>query len=180
MWTSDGLLARPRSRTYISSLAATATLLYATYFNGPNQVCKLLIAKADAGHRRAEDVLAHSAYFIASSTSAAQDSITANDIGNAALIARWGRILLSATLQACRACGDGSDAAFARRCAILIEAEVLPQSARWHRRDLSPLLLSAWRAVLRGLPAAVSVAGAAADGTCSTCQPLTCADMPYF
>ena len=47
-----------------------------------------------------------------------------------------------------------------RRCATLIEREVIPHAARWHRRDLSPLLVAAWRAVLRALaPTAAAAVG---------------------
>jgi hypothetical protein len=38
-----------------------------------------------------------------------------------------------------------------RACAALVAAEVLPQAARWHRRDLSPSLVAAWRAALRAI-----------------------------
>ena len=45
-------------------------------------------------------------------------------------------------------------------CAALIEREVIPHAARWHRRDLSPLLVAAWRAVLRALaPTAAAAVG---------------------
>ncbi len=38
-----------------------------------------------------------------------------------------------------------------RMCAALVSAEVLPQAARWHRRDLAPGLIAAWRAALRAI-----------------------------
>ena len=61
---------------------------------------------------------------------------------------RCARKLLDAVRHACTTAGE-LDPALLCLCASLIAAEVLPQSARWHRRDLSPALLSAWRAVLR-------------------------------
>ena len=36
-------------------------------------------------------------------------------------------------------------------CARLVSAEVLPQAARWHRRDLAPGLIASWRAALRAI-----------------------------
>jgi hypothetical protein len=58
-----------------------------------------------------------------------------------------------AAIQSAGGAGDGRGAAAARAraCAALLEAEALPQAARWHRRDLVPALLAAWRAVLRAL-----------------------------
>jgi len=66
------------------------------------------------------------------------------------LIALCARQALVAVHAAC--CGpDGWDAGHAQACAAVLEAETLPQAARWHRRDLVPALLAAWRAVLRAL-----------------------------
>ncbi len=66
------------------------------------------------------------------------------------LVARCARQALTAIQAAC-AGADGWDAARGRACAALLEAETLPQAARWHRRDLVPALLATWRAVLRAL-----------------------------
>jgi hypothetical protein len=68
------------------------------------------------------------------------------------LVAHCARQALPAIQAAC-CCGRGGgwNAARARACAALLEAEALPQAARWHRRDLVPALLAVWRAVLRAL-----------------------------
>ncbi len=66
------------------------------------------------------------------------------------LVAQCARQALAAIQAACGG-GDGWDAERARVCATLLEAEALPQAARWHRRDLVPALLAVWRAVLRAL-----------------------------
>ncbi len=69
-----------------------------------------------------------------------------------ALVAHCARHALSAiAIRAACWGGDGRDAGRARACAAMLEAEALPQAARWHRRDLVPALLAAWRAVLRAL-----------------------------
>ena len=62
------------------------------------------------------------------------------------LVARCARMLLNAVRHAC---SDRSviDPSLLRLCADLIGEEVLPQSVRWHRRDLSPALIAAWSAV---------------------------------
>ena len=81
------------------------------------------------------------------------DSLSLTD--DAALpapVARAARMLHSAVRRVCQCTADGAlDPSLLRLCAALIEAEVLPQSARWHRRDLSPALVAAWRAVLRAV-----------------------------
>ena len=77
------------------------------------------------------------------------------------------------------ACPDSGGSAGARgwrleMCAALIEAEALPQAARWHRRDLVPAAAAVLRAVLRAVrrtiaapagPAASDAAAAAAAAT---------------
>jgi hypothetical protein len=65
-------------------------------------------------------------------------------------VAHCARLALAAIRAACDG-GDGWDASRARACAALLETEAMPQAARWHRRDLVPALLAAWRAVLRSL-----------------------------
>ncbi len=53
-------------------------------------------------------------------------------------------------------------------CAALVADEELPQAARWHRRDLAPGLIAAWRAVLRTIapPPGYAAAHAAAQAAC--------------
>ena len=61
------------------------------------------------------------------------------------LVARCARQALAAIPA------DTWDASRVRACVTLLEAEVIPQAVRWHRRDLVPALLAAWRAVVRAL-----------------------------
>ncbi len=70
-----------------------------------------------------------------------------------ALVAACARQALATILAAGSGGGRSAvwDAARARACAALLEAEALPQAARWHRRDLVPALLAAWAAVRRAL-----------------------------
>ena len=67
--------------------------------------------------------------------------------------------------------GCGGAAWRLRLCAALIEQEVIPQAARWHRRDLSPALLAAWHAVLTALREATAAAAAAAAGAAPAVRP---------
>ena len=147
------------------------------------QICKAILAN-DKKRTTAE---LDPASLTAASISPARQA----DISQAQLLAATGGVPLPLVARCARdtlvaisaACADGCGGWDAGRVGVvrrLVEAEVLPQAGRWHRRDLAPGLGAAWRAVLRGLPAATSAAGAAAVGTCSTCEPLTCADMPYF
>jgi hypothetical protein len=78
-------------------------------------------------------------------------------------IAHNARTLLSAVRQACSS-GSALDPRRLLMCAELVAAEELPQAARWHRRDLAPGLIAAWRAVLRAIappPGAAAVLAAA-------------------
>ena len=147
------------------------------------QICKAILAN-DKKRTTAE-------LDPASLTAASISSNRKADISQAQLLAATGGVPLPLVARCARdtlvaisaACADGCGGWDAGRVGVvrrLVEAEVLPQAGRWHRRDLAPGLGAAWRAVLRGLPAEASAAGAAAVGTCSTCEPLTCADMPYF
>ena len=76
------------------------------------------------------------------------------------------------TLVAVRAaCDDGNGGCVAARIGTvrrLVEAEVLPQAGRWHRRDLAPALSAAWRAVLRALPPGAGSAPPPAQSGCSS------------
>ncbi len=88
------------------------------------------------------------------------------------LVAHCARQALAAVRAACGG-SDGWDAGLARACAALLEAEALPQAARWHRRNLVPALLAAWRAVLRALQDARRAAPAAMPPPAR--QPVTAA-----
>ena len=70
------------------------------------------------------------------------------------LVARCARKALAAVRAACDDGAGGWDAGRAGLITWLVEAEALPQAGRWHRRDLAPALMAAWRAVLRALAAA--------------------------
>ena len=67
------------------------------------------------------------------------------------LIARCARQALVSIRSACDDGGGGLDGARAAMALRLVEAEVLPQAGRWHRRDLAPMLEATWRAVFRAL-----------------------------
>ncbi len=82
-------------------------------------------------------------------------------------IAYHARTLLAAVRQACTS-GSALDPRRLLMCAALVETEELPQAARWHRRDLAPGLVAAWRAVLRAIapPPGCAAARAAALAAC--------------
>ncbi len=65
-------------------------------------------------------------------------------------MARCVNLLLAHVRQVCSYGGVPSRQRL-RMCAALVSAEVLPQAARWHRRDLAPGLIAAWRAALRAI-----------------------------
>ena len=67
------------------------------------------------------------------------------------LIARCARQALVSIRSACDDGGGGLDGARAAMALRLVEAEVLPQAGRWHRRDLAPALEATWWAVVRAL-----------------------------
>ncbi len=69
---------------------------------------------------------------------------------SAEIVARCANILLADVRQACSYGGVPSQRRLCM-CAALVSAEVLPQAARWHRRDLAPYLIAAWRAALRAI-----------------------------
>ncbi len=77
------------------------------------------------------------------------------------------RILLAAVRQACTI-DSVIDPHRLLMCAALVADEELPQAARWHRRDLAPGLIAAWRAVLRAIapPPGCAAAHAAAHAAC--------------
>ena len=72
------------------------------------------------------------------------------------LVARCARDALAAISAACADSCSGWDAGRVGVVRRLVEAEVLPQAGRWHRRDLVPGLEATWRAVLRNLPSPVA------------------------
>ncbi len=77
-------------------------------------------------------------------------------------IAHHARTLLFAVYHACTS-GSALDPRRLLMCSALVAAEELPQAARWHRRDLAPGLIAAWRAVLRAIaPAPGCTVGRAA------------------
>ena len=103
----------------------------------------------------------------ASLTAAPTSSIRQADISQAQLLAATGGVPLPLVARCARdtlvaisaACADGCGGWDAGRVGVvrrLVEAEVLPQAGRWHRRDLVPGLEATWRAVLRNLPSPVA------------------------
>ena len=67
------------------------------------------------------------------------------------LVARCARKALVSIRSVCDDGDGGWDGARAALALRLVEAEVLPQAGRWHRRDLAPMLEATWRAVFRAL-----------------------------
>ena len=67
------------------------------------------------------------------------------------LVASCARNALAAVRAACDDGAGGWDAGRAGLVTWLVETEALPQAGRWHRRDLAPALVAAWRAVVRAL-----------------------------
>mmetsp|Transcript_13055 Transcript_13055/g.27901 ORF Transcript_13055/g.27901 Transcript_13055/m.27901 type:complete len:222 (-) Transcript_13055:305-970(-) len=120
------------------------------------QVCKLLIA-------------AHKAHFASCNAKGIEQDFVCPIIPNTEAAnaseptSSCIRILLAAVRQACTS-NSALDPRRLLMCAELVAAEELPQAARWHRRDLAPGLIAAWRAVLRALtppPGAAAVLAAA-------------------
>ena len=65
---------------------------------------------------------------------------------------------------------DGSELAL---CEALLRAEEMPQVARWHRKDLVPAALAAWRSALQALARARERRADAGAGGRSVREPTT-------
>jgi hypothetical protein len=123
----------PNTHTHTARSSADLDMCYL-------QVCKTLIS-------------AHKDYLASCKADGAERDfiraiIPGTDAENAPEpMARCVRILLAAVRQACTS-GSTLDPRRVLMCAALVAAEELPQAARWHRRDLAPGLIAAWRAAL--------------------------------
>ncbi len=115
-----------------------------------SQICKSLIAEhRNHANRNFMDVSMEGAD---RSTTATEGWMNPEFVARCACEA-LSSVRVTCAVASCSSHGGGGalDSVLLGICASLVEAEVLPHAARWHRRDLVPALAAVWRAVLRAI-----------------------------